>query len=31
MIDTSKDYFATFVTERGEFRLRLFDDQARAR
>ena len=28
VIDTSKDYFATFVTERGEFRLRLFDDQA---
>ena len=27
-IDTSKDYFATFVTERGEFRLRLFDDRA---
>ena len=28
VIDTSKDYFATFVTKRGEFRLRLFDDQA---
>ena len=28
VIDTSKDYYATFVTERGEFRLRLFDDQA---
>ncbi len=27
VIDTSKDYYATFVTERGEFRLRLFDDQ----
>ena len=30
VIDTSKDYYATFVTERGEFRLRLFDDQAAA-
>ena len=28
VIDTSKDYYATFVTERGEFRLRLFDDLA---
>ena len=28
VIDTSKDYYATFVTERGEFRLRLFDDRA---
>ncbi len=28
VIDTSKEYYATFVTERGEFRLRLFDDQA---
>ena len=28
VIDTSKDYFATFMTERGDFRLRLFDDQA---
>ncbi len=27
VIDTSKDYYATFVTERGDFRLRLFDDQ----
>jgi len=27
-IDTTKDYFATFVMERGGFRLRLFDDQA---
>lgn len=27
-LDRSKDYFATFVMERGEFRLRLFDDRA---
>ena len=28
IIDIGKDYYATFVTERGEFRLRLYDDQA---